>query len=117
MVLPRLIAVVVALALSSGAALAAGSSSSLPPPDPTAANLTNAQIQERAYEACLITQGRLIGTPRETLRQPCNCYARGTIRSMTPTELANFRATGYFDDTTREKALGFIDRCSLKRPI
>jgi hypothetical protein len=32
-------------------------------------------------------------------------------------EVAAFRATGYFSDATRVKALGFVDSCKLKRPI
>ncbi len=101
----------------SGAALAAASQNALPPPDPTAANLTNAQIQARALNACVITQSQLLSRTQEEVRAPCTCYAQRTVRAMTRTELANFRATGYFDDTSREKALGFIDQCRLKRPI
>ncbi len=88
-----------------------------PPPDPSAANLTPAQIQTRALDACLITQAKLMGVTREELRRPCTCYAQRTVKAMSPAEIANFRATGYFDDATRQKALGFIDQCKLKRPF
>lgn len=98
------------------AAQAAGTTAPLPPPDPTAANLTRPQIQERALRACLLLQARLMSRPAEELRAPCQCYARGTVRAMSNDDVAAFRATGYFNDVTREKALGFIDSCKLKRP-
>jgi hypothetical protein len=104
-------------ALMSSMALAAASFNELPQNDPTAANLTKPQIQKRAYDACLITQARVMSTTQAELRGPCNCYARGTIRAMGNDEVAAFRATGYFSDATRVKALGFVDSCKLKRPI
>lgn len=108
--------IVAALMMSASGALAGASSSALPPPDPTAAKLSNYEIQLRAFDACLITQSRLQGKTREAVHTPCSCYAKGTVNAMNKTELANFRATGYFDDATREKALGFVDRCKLQRP-
>jgi hypothetical protein len=86
-------------ALMSSMALAAASFNALPQNDPTAANLTKPQIQKRAYDACLITQARVMST------------------TMGNDEVAAFRATGYFSDATRVKALGFVDSCKLKRPI
>lgn len=106
----------ICLAFSGASALAAGSSSSLPAFDPTARNLTRPQIQQRAYDACLITMARTMSRPAETLRTPCQCYARGTVRAMTQDEIEAFRATGYFNDSAREKAFGFVDRCQLQRP-
>lgn len=105
------------VAAGSGAALAGATTAPLPPPDPTAANLTPAQIQERALQGCLATQSRLQGLTPEEVRQPCQCYARGTIRAMAKDDFAFFRATGYFNDATRAKALQQIDRCKLQRPI
>ncbi len=104
------------LVVSGTAGWAAGSTTSLPAPDPTARNVTRAQIQQRAYDACLITMARTMSRPAETLREPCQCYARGTVRAMTPDEITAFRATGYFNDSAREKAFGFVDRCRLQRP-
>jgi hypothetical protein len=101
---------------TAGAALAGATTSPLPPPDPTAANLTPAQIQERALQGCLATQSRLQGLTPEEVRQPCQCYARGTIRTMNKDDLAFFRATGYFSDATRARALEQLDRCKLQRP-
>ena len=102
--------------VSTGAALAAGSTSALPPPDPTAKNLTPYMIQLRAFDACLITQSRLMNTTREAVHTPCSCYAKGTVNAMTKDEIQAFRDTGYFNDSAREKGYDFIDRCKLKRP-
>ena len=104
------------LMVSGAAGWAAGSSGSLPAPDPTARNLSRAQIQKRAFDACLVTMARTMSRPAETLRGPCQCYSRGTVRAMTQDEIAAFRATGYFNDSAREKAFGFVDRCKLQRP-
>ncbi len=112
----RCVVAVLATALSMSAAFAAAGSAALPPPDPTARNLTPREIQKRAQDACEITQARLASTTSGEVAGPCACYARGTIRAMNKDEIEAFRATGYFNDSAREKALGFIDKCGLKRP-
>ena len=113
----RLTVLTIAGILAASAAWAAATSDNLPKPDPTAADLTKPEIQTRAYDACLITQAKLLRTTQDALRPPCNCYAKRTVSKMNKTEVANFRATGWFDDTTREKALEALDRCGLTRPI
>jgi hypothetical protein len=57
-----------------------------------------------------------MNTTREAVHTPCSCYAKGTVNAMTKAEIEDFRNTGYFNDTAREKALGFIDKCGLRRP-
>jgi len=120
MMMRRMGAVVLAGGLSVLAmfsAHAASGGSALPPPDPTAKNLTPYMIQLRAFDACLVTQSRLMGTTREAVHSPCSCYAKGTINAMTKDEIQAFRDTGYFNDSARAKGLAFIDRCRLQRPI
>lgn len=101
------------------AAQAAGSPKSvqLPPNDPTAAKLTPYEITLRAFDACLITQSRLLKTTREAVHTPCSCYAKRTIANMNGDELAAFRQTGYFNDSAQAKGLEAVDFCKLKRPI
>ncbi|KPH82166.1 hypothetical protein [Bosea vaviloviae] len=103
--------------LAGFSAYAASGTSALPPPDPTAKNLTPYMIQLRAFDACLHTQSQLLKTTREAVHTPCSCYAKGTVTAMTKDEIQAFRDTGYFNDSAREKGLGFIDQCKLKRPI
>ncbi|MFD2677942.1 hypothetical protein [Camelimonas lactis] len=106
--------------VASAAAHAAGNPravNQLPPNDPTAAKLTPYEITLRAFDACLITQSRLLGTTREAVHTPCSCYARRTIANMTKDELNAFRRTGYFNDSAQAKGLEAIDYCKLKRPI
>jgi hypothetical protein len=120
MIMRRMGAVLLAGGLSVLAGLgahAASGSSALPPPDPTAKNLSPYQIQLRAFDACLVTQSRLMSTTREAVHTPCSCYAKGTVNAMTKDEIQAFRDTGYFNDSARAKGLGFIDQCKLKRPI
>ncbi len=105
-----------AMLLGSSLALAAAGTAPLPPPDPTAKNLSVYRIQLRAFDACQHNQSRLMNTTREAVHTPCSCYAKGTVDAMTKAEIQAFRDTGYFNDSAREKALGFIDRCKLKRP-
>lgn len=99
------------------AAHAASGPAALPPPDPTAKNLTNYQIQLRAFDACLVTQSRLMNTTREAVHTPCSCYAKGTVNAMSREELQAFRDTGYFNDSARDKGLRFIEQCKLQRPF
>jgi len=102
---------------SSGFALAGASSRNIPPPiDPTAKNLTPYMISLRAFDACLIVQSRLQGMTREAVHSPCSCYAKLTIKNMTKEEFDAFRATGYFDESARQKALEALDACKLPRP-
>ena len=111
--------VVLAMCLLLGATqpvFAAAGPAPLPPPDPTAKNLSPYRIQLRAFDACLIVQSRLQSTTREAVHTPCSCYAKGTVKAMSKAEIQAFRDTGYFNDSAREKALGFVDSCKLKRP-
>lgn len=120
MMMRRMGAAVLAAGLSVLVGLsahAASGGSALPPPDPTAKNLTPYMIQLRAFDACLVTQSRLMETTREAVHSQCSCYAKGTVNAMTKDEIQAFRDTGYFNDSARAKGLGFIDRCKLKRPI
>lgn len=103
--------------LLSAAAYAASSTTPIPQTDPTAKNLTPYMIKLRAFDACLVTQSGLMGTMREAVHTPCSCYANGTIEAMSKDEIQSFRDTGYFNDSAREKALGFLDKCKLKRPF
>jgi hypothetical protein len=108
--------VALGLVIAAGQAFAAGSAP-LPPPDPTAKNLTPAQIQKRAFDACLPTQARLKEVTQESVRAGCQCYASRTIRAMTKAEIQAFRDTGYFNDSARAKAFEAVDRCKLARPV
>jgi hypothetical protein len=103
----------------SHAAFAGASTEALPTPpyDPRTATMSNYEISLKAFDACLITQSRLLQTTREAVHTPCSCYAKGTVAAMSKAELADFRATGYFNDETREKGLKFLDTCKLKRPL
>jgi hypothetical protein len=107
----------VLLMLSTTTVFAGASTNALPPADPTAANLTPYEIKLRAFDACQVTQAHLMETTREAVHTPCSCYATRTVDAMSKEELADFRNTGYFNDTTREKALKSLDHCKLKRPI
>lgn len=107
---------VLATVLMVKAVLAAGGSAPMPPADPTAKNLSVYEIQLRAFDACQHNQARLMNTTREAVHTPCSCYAKGTVNAMTKVELAAFRETGVFNDSARDKALSFIDKCGLKRP-
>jgi hypothetical protein len=105
------------LAIADGPALAGASSQNIPPPiDPSARDLTPYMISLRAFDACLIVQSRLQKTTREAVHTPCSCYAKLTIKTMSKEELDAFRATGYFNDTARQKALVALDSCKLPRP-
>jgi hypothetical protein len=105
------------LGFAAGPALAGASSQNIPPPiDPTAKDLTPYMISLRAFDACLIVQSRLQGKTREAVHTPCSCYAKLTVKTMSKEELDAFRATGYFNDSARQKALAALDSCKLPRP-
>lgn len=104
------------LAFAPTLAFAAAGVAPLPEPDPKTKNMSRYQIQLRAFDACLISQSRLQQTTREAVHSACSCYATGTVRAMTNSDVQFFRDTSVFNDSTREKALQQIDRCKLTRP-
>lgn len=112
----RLAYVTIVATMSATSVFAAAGPAPLPPPDPTAKNLSPYRIQLRAFDACQHSQARLMNTTREAVHTPCSCYAKGTVNAMTKAEIEDFRNTGYFSDSARDKALGFIDKCGLRRP-
>lgn len=105
------------LAIAPLAAFAAAGPGPLPEPDPKTRNMSRAQIQARVLDACLISQSRLQQTTRDAVASACRCYAAGTVRAMTATDIQAFRDTSVFNDSARDKALEQIDRCKLVRPI
>jgi hypothetical protein len=107
------------LIFAAGSAFAGASTQNIPPSppiDPTAKNLTPYMISLRAFDACLIVQSRLQGKTREEVHTPCSCYAKLTVKNMSKEEIDAFRATGYFNDTARQKALSALDSCKLPHP-
>lgn len=113
----RLTILVVLGLFAASPAFAAATTAPLPQPDPSAATLTPREIGDRAFNGCLVIQSRLQNAPREQLNAPCNCYSKRTLARMTRGEIASFRQTGYFDDSSRAKALEALDYCKLPRPI
>ncbi len=105
-----------ALVFVPALAFAAAGPAPLPEPDPRTRNMSRYQIQLRTFDACLVVQSRLQSTTREAVHSPCSCYATRTVNSMTRDEIRFFQERSVFNDTTREKALGFIDQCRLQRP-
>jgi hypothetical protein len=113
----RLSAAFAVLVVLGGSAMAAGANPTpAPPPDPKWQNATPYVLSLKVFDQCLIQQSRLQNTTREAVHTPCSCYAKATIAQMSKPELDFLRGHGYFDDTSREKALTNIDKCKLKRP-
>lgn len=106
-----------AIGLLSGAALAAGSSAPFGyTPDPALQRERPAQLQARIRRSCVSTQAALQNTTAAAVSRGCGCYASRVMSAMTPSELAAYRSTGIFNDTTRAKAFAALDSCGLKRP-
>ena len=106
-----------ALVMLPALALAAAGPAPLPEPDPRTRNMSRYQIQLRTFDACLLVQSRLQQTTREAVHSACSCYAKGTVAAMTRDEISFFQTNSVFNDSARDKALSFIDRCKLQRPI
>lgn len=107
--------VVLSLGLTS-AALAGASSSNVPQPDEAVKTMNRAGIQDRAFKGCVAQQTKMAAVPAELIDRGCSCYAGRTVQRMSNREVEAFRATGYFNDETRERALKALDACGLKRP-
>lgn len=106
------------LAATASGALAGGSSQPFNyEPDPALKSASRGEIESRIRRACNITQAKLQGTSTAAVSGPCGCYASRTLRALNAAELEAYRATGYFNDTARGKAIAAIDACKLKRPV
>lgn len=86
-------------------------------PDPALRTASRSNLTGRVRYACMVTQARLQKVPEDALQEPCGCYAKRTLDALDRTELAAYRANGYFDDGARAKALGALDSCKLPRPV
>ncbi len=74
------------------------------------------RIRTHATEGCMAVQEEIQGVPRDFMRDRCRCYAQRTVAGMTEEEIASYRLTGLFDETTRNKAFESLDACGLRRP-
>ncbi|GJD46866.1 hypothetical protein AFCDBAGC_4751 [Methylobacterium cerastii] len=107
------------LSLAATAALASGSSAPFEQyqPDPALRTAPKANLEGRVRHACAVVQARLTSAPEASLERPCGCYAKQTMRSLDESEIEAYRATGYFNDSARAKALNALDACKLQRPV
>lgn len=64
----------------------------------------------------MVTQARSQKVPEASVEQPCGCYADRTLSSLDSGEIQSYRATGYFNDSAKAKALNALDSCKLPRP-
>jgi hypothetical protein len=87
------------------------------PPDPALQTASIANLQDRVRAACVRTQGNMQNVASTSVASKCQCYARRTMRALTKDEIANYRDTGVFNASARDKGLAAIDACGLKRPI
>lgn len=85
-------------------------------PDPALRTASKSNLTGRVRYACLVTQSRLQKVPEDSLQSPCGCYAERTLGALDKSEIASYRATGYFNDSAKAKALGALDSCKLPRP-
>lgn len=106
------------LALGGTAALAMGSSQPFEQyqPDPALRTVPKSNLESRVRRACAVIQARMGNASEASLQRPCGCYARQTMRSLDEAEIEAYRATGYFNDSARAKALAALDSCKLPRP-
>lgn len=86
-------------------------------PDPALKTASAGNLTGRVRHACTVTQARLQSVSEVSLARPCGCYAQRTLSSLDRGELDAYRATGYFNDSAKAKALDALDSCKLPRPV
>ncbi len=85
-------------------------------PDPALKTASVSNLKSRVSYACVITQSKLQKAPEASVEQPCGCYADRTLKTLNKDEVQSYRATGYFNDSAKAKALDALDSCKLPRP-
>jgi hypothetical protein len=114
--LAKLVVVAGLMTAGAGGAWAAGSPVPFDyRPDPALKTESVAQLRARISRLCVKTQEK-ISSGASGLAGKCNCYAGRTLREMSADELQFYRDNGYFNDSTRAKALVALEGCGLKRP-
>lgn len=86
-------------------------------PDPALKTASKSNLAGRVRHACTVTQAKLQKVEETALAAPCGCYAERTLSALDRDEVASYRATGYFNDSARAKALSALDSCKLPRPV
>lgn len=86
-------------------------------PDPALKTASRSNLKSRVSNACVIMQARFQKVAEAGLQQPCGCYADRTLSKLDGAEIQSYRATGYFNDSARAKALEALDSCKLPRPV
>lgn len=86
-------------------------------PDPALKSASMGNLKGRVSHACVITQSKFQKVAEASLEQPCGCYADRALSTMSRDEVQSYRATGYFNDGARAKALDALDSCRLPRPV
>jgi len=86
-------------------------------PDPALKTASKNNLKGRVSHACVVTQSKLQKVEEAAVAQPCGCYADQTLKSMDSGEIQSYRATGYFNDSAKAKALNALDSCKLPRPV
>ncbi len=84
--------------------------------DPRLKTASPEALQERVRSTCQSTQSKIQNVSLEKVARGCGCYAKTTMKSLSPAELDEFRDTGVFGESGRNKALQALDTCRLKRP-
>ncbi|GEP00940.1 hypothetical protein [Methylobacterium haplocladii] len=85
-------------------------------PDPALKTASKSNLKGRVSHACVVTQARFQKVAEASVEQPCGCYADRTLSSLDGGEIQSYRATGYFNDSAKAKALNALDSCKLPRP-
>ncbi|GJE54326.1 MULTISPECIES: hypothetical protein [Methylobacterium] len=85
-------------------------------PDPALKTASKSNLKGRVSHACVITQARSQKVPEASVEQPCGCYADRTLSTLDSGEIQSYRATGYFNESAKAKALNALDSCKLPRP-
>lgn len=86
-------------------------------PDPALKTASISELTKRVRKACTVTQAQLQGEAEKSFQKPCGCYASQALQWFSPEELQEYRDTGVFNRTARDKALQALDVCELKRPF
>lgn len=85
--------------------------------DPRLKTASPEALQERVRSTCQATQSKIQNVSLEKVARGCSCYAKTTMKSLSPAEIDEFRDKGVFGESGRAKALQAIDICKLQRPV
>jgi hypothetical protein len=85
-------------------------------PDASAKSMDRTAIRDASKDFCVRRLVKENGMTIDSATPGCTCYANRTTSQMSKQDVNDFREKGYFNESTRNRALLALDLCNVPKP-